>query len=245
MGYRSEGHETIGLLAGCVMDPWFARVHEATIALFEHAGFGVVVPESQTCCGALAAHEGMATEASSMAMLNEVAFEGVDHVVANAAGCSAHLTGYEHWGAPSIAVRSVDAIALVADAIESGRLGRVSDERGPVAVHDPCHHRHAQGVHTETRDVLHAAGYELRDLDPSGMCCGAAGMYSLARPGAADALGANKAAQFAATGCDIVASGNPGCEMQLRSHITERVRVAHPLELYAEALGLLAIPRSG
>jgi Fe-S oxidoreductase len=34
-----------------------------------------------------------------------------------------------------------------------------------------------------------------------------------------------------------VASANPGCEMQLRSHLPAHFRIAHPVELYWEALG--------
>ena len=39
-----------------------------------------------------------------------------------------------------------------------------------------------------------------------------------------------------ATGTRLVASANPGCEMQLRSHLGSDYRVAHPVELYWEAL---------
>jgi glycolate oxidase iron-sulfur subunit len=89
----------------------------------------------------------------------------------------------------------------------------------------------------EPRRVLHAAGYEVREVDPAGMCCGAAGVYSVLRPDTAELLGARKAEEVSATGADLVASANPGCEMQLRAHLNGRVRVAHPLEIYAEAFG--------
>ena len=48
-------------------------------------------------------------------------------------------------------------------------------------------------------------------------------------------LGARKAGEVAAAGVEIVASANPGCEMQLRQHV-EGVRIAHPVELYWEAV---------
>jgi glycolate oxidase iron-sulfur subunit len=49
-------------------------------------------------------------------------------------------------------------------------------------------------------------------------------------------LGRLKAAEVAAAGSALVASANPGCEMQLRRHVGSGVRVAHPVELYWEAL---------
>jgi glycolate oxidase iron-sulfur subunit len=243
LGYRSaSGSRTVGLLAGCVMDPWFGGVHDATIALLEAAGYRVVVPESQTCCGALAAHEGAADDAERLASTNAVAFAEVDLVAANAAGCSAHLKGLDHFGAPDVATRAADALEIVAGAIEEGRLPSLEPSGVRVAVQDPCHHRHAQRIVAEPRTILRAAGLEPIETDPSGMCCGAAGVYSVVRPDTAAQLGRSKADAVAATGCSVVASANPGCEMQLRAHLDGATRVAHPLELYAEALGLVTPP---
>ena len=229
---------TVGLLAGCVMEPWFGGVHEATIGLLTAAGHRVVVPEGQTCCGALAAHDGAADDAAALAGRNAAAFAGVDLVVANAAGCSAHLRSYGHLTehGDEVEARAVDALVLVARAIADGRLPSLPPGRGPVAVQDPCHHRHALRMTAEPRQILVAAGYAPRDVDPSGMCCGAAGVYAVVRPATADELGRRKAAQIATIGTDLVASANPGCEIQLRSHLPDGVRVAHPLELYWEAL---------
>ncbi len=239
LGYESPlGDETVGLLAGCVMDPWFGGASEATIALLEQAGYRVLVPKSQTCCGALAAHEGLADDAARMAGVNTAAFSAVDRVVANAAGCSAHLSEYSRWGAPGLQDRVSDALHLVVAAISDGRLPTLETTGERVAVQDPCHHQHALGMTEESRAIVRAAGYQPIDVDPTGMCCGAAGSYSIVRPETSAMLGRAKASEVEATRCGIVASANPGCEMQLRSHIDSRVRVAHPLELYAEALGV-------
>lgn len=237
---KSPAVGTVGLLAGCVMDPWFPAVHRATISLLTAAGYRVVVPQAQTCCGALAAHDGAADEAARLAKANAAAFAGVDLIVSNVAGCSAHLASYGDWDetAHSVEQRAVDAVALVARAIGEGRLPRLAPNGSAVAVQDPCHHRHALRMTAEPRSVLRAAGYEVREVDPSGICCGAAGIYSILRPETSARLGANKAVEVIATGAPIVASANPGCEIQLRAHLGDRVRVAHPLELYADAIEL-------
>jgi glycolate oxidase iron-sulfur subunit len=220
------------------MEPWFAGVHTATIELLTAAGHPVVVPEEQTCCGALAAHDGAADEAARLAALNAAAFAGVDLVVSNAAGCSAHLAEYGNWAVEgeAVALRAADALVLVDRAIADGRLLTLEPGRGIVAIQDPCHHRHALRMTAEPRRILVAAGYEVREVDRTGMCCGAAGIYSILRPETAGELGGRKADQVAATGADLVASANPGCEIQLRSHLPKEVRVAHPLELYWEAV---------
>lgn len=229
---------TAALLAGCVMDPWFEGVQKAAIELLVQAGYRVVVPEKQTCCGALAAHDGAVVEARRLAERNVDALAGVDLVVATAAGCSAHLAEYGHWArdGAQLAARSRDVTVVVADLIESGDLPRVDREMGPVAVQDPCHLRHAQGETRAPRTILAAAGYTPVDVDPAGMCCGAAGIYSLLHPDTSRQLGERKAAEVATTGSTLVASANPGCEMQLRQHLEGWYRIAHPIELYLEAV---------
>ena len=94
---QGNGAGTVGLLAGCVVDPWFPRVNQATVALLLGAGYRVVVPREQTCCGALAAHAGAADEAADLAERNLAAFADVVLGVATAARCTAHLRGDNPW----------------------------------------------------------------------------------------------------------------------------------------------------
>ena len=226
------------VLAGCVMDPWFQGVHQATIGLLVSAGYAVEVPGEQTCCGALAAHDGDGRDTKRLAQRNSAAFADFDLVVADAAGCSAHLKEYDNWveGGAGLSSRVRDVTEVVADELAAGRLPVLRPGKGAVAVQDPCHLRHAQRIVDQPRAVLIAAGYTPVDVDPGGMCCGAAGVYSLLYPETSNELGRRKAAEVAETGTSLVASANPGCEMQLRRHLGSAVRVAHPVELYWEAL---------
>ena len=229
---------TIAFLAGCVMDQWYSDVHAAVIQVLRTAGYRVVAPPDQTCCGALAAHEGAAYDAAKMAARNVEAFAGYDLVVVDSAGCGAFMKGYDHWtkGGADLASRVVDANEFIATLIADGSLPEVSGERLPIAIQDPCHLRHAQRIVEEPRSILRAAGYEPIDIDPAGTCCGAAGAYQLSYPEMSDQLGHKKATQVEATGLTLVASANPGCEMQLRTFLDEGVDVAHPVEFYWEAI---------
>ena len=227
------------LLAGCVMDPWFTSVHRATVQVLRTAGYRVAVPDSQTCCGALAAHEGAAFDAARMARANIEAFAGYDMIVVDSAGCGAHLKGYGDWadGGQDLADSVVDVTELVASLLDDGRLPRAADGQGRVAVQDPCHLRHAQRIVEQPRAVVRAAGYQPVDVDEQGLCCGAAGAYGATHPETSDELGRRKADEVLATGASVVASANPGCDMQLRSKLDGRIRVAHPIELYWDAIG--------
>jgi len=228
---------TVGFLAGCVMDQWYSDVHTAVIQVLRTAGYRVVVPRNQTCCGALAAHEGAAYDAARMAAQNVEAFKDFDLVVVDSAGCSAHMKGYGNWtdGGDGLASRIVDVNEFIATLLDTGLLPRVEGGT-PIAVQDPCHLRHAQGIVDEPREILRAAGYDPVETDPAGMCCGAAGAYQLDHPEMSDMLGRMKSVRVEATGLDLVASANPGCEMQLRSYLDDGVTVAHPIELYWGAI---------
>ncbi len=227
---------TVGLLAGCVMDAWFGPVHDATVGVLTAAGYRVTVPTAQTCCGALAAHDGHVDVTRELAERNRAAFADVDLVVSDAAGCTAHLKEYDHWAGEGFQTKVRDATELVAELIESGRLPTVGGDRGGVAVQDPCHLRHAQRITAAPRSILVAAGYTPLEIDPDGLCCGAAGIYSVLHAETSHELGTRKATQVLDTGAPVVASANPGCEMQLRSHLAGKVAVAHPIELYWRAL---------
>jgi glycolate oxidase iron-sulfur subunit len=229
---------SVGFLSGCIQDQWFRPVNHAAIALLEMAGHVVDSPKSQTCCGALAAHDGRANEAHSLAAENLVALSGYDMIVATAAGCSAHLAGYSHWtqNGGDVADKTVDITVAVARAIEEGRLPRLEGGRGQIAIQDPCHLRHAQRVVSEPRLILAAAGYDVVEIDDVGFCCGAAGLYTVLQPEASAELGNQKADQVRSTGVKRVASANPGCEMQLRSFLDDDHVVAHPIEWYLQAL---------
>lgn len=228
---------TVGFLSGCVMDQWYSDVHTAVIQVLRTAGYRVVAPRAQTCCGALAAHEGAAYDAARMATQNVEAFAEFDLVVVDSAGCSAHMKGYGHWaeGGADLVARTIDTNEFIADLIEAGMLPRVQGET-PIAIQDPCHLRHAQGIIEEPRTILEAAGYQPVETDPAGTCCGAAGAYQLDHPEMSNTLGRIKAATIQAIGIDLVASANPGCEMQLKVFLDNRFTIVHPIELYWDAI---------
>jgi glycolate oxidase iron-sulfur subunit len=233
-----EVRGTAALLAGCVQDRWFRRVNLATIRVLARNGWRVVVPRQQTCCGALAAHNGHLGTARKQAKRNAAAFASFDHVVVNAAGCSAHMANYgELVDGAALPVR--DAMAFLFDEglrVEPGSLPR----RTLVAYHDACHALRAQGIHRQPRALLGAIGnLEVVDIPNGDRCCGAAGIYNVTEPEMSSRLMREKAEAIVSTGAAVVASGNPGCTMQISAGLRElgsSIEVAHPIELLDRAL---------
>lgn len=223
------------LLPGCIMDVAFRPVHRATVDALVRAGHRAVVPCEGGCCGALAAHAGEVNAARTLARNRIAQMEGAEIVVVDSAGCSAHMRAYGELLAddPAWHERAERFAARVRDAVEIEAPPGCRAE-GPVAVHDACHHLHAQGIGPEVRRTLRAAGATPIDLGDGGRCCGAAGLYSVMEPEMAAQLGEQKARAIIATGAPVVAVANPGCAIQIRAHLAalqSDVRVAHPLEI--------------
>ena len=235
---------TVALLAGCVQDRWFHEVNLATIRVLSRTGWRVRVPRGQACCGALPAHNGRLGIARRLATRAAHAFAGADVVVANAAGCSAHMKTYGEL-APGTELPVRDLMEFLG---EHG-LGDVELRAAvpaTVAYHDACHALRAQHIHAAPRRLLAGIpGLRLVEIPDGDRCCGAAGLYAATQPEWAGALGREKGEAIAATGATIVASANPGCSIQLSTqlgHLGTEAAVVHPVELLDRAIGPVTEP---
>lgn len=240
-GALGERRGRVVLLEGCVARETFGGVNRDTVAVLSRNGYDVLVPEGQGCCGALHAHAGDLDTARMLARRNVQAWTApdIDAVIVNSAGCGAALRGLEHW-------------------LEAGELGGLPpvkdvceflDEVGlrvplvPVAARvcydDPCHLVHGQGVSEAPRRLLDAIpGLERVELPDASTCCGAAGTYNITHRETSQQVLAPKLDSIERCAPDIVATGNPGCMLQIASGLRERgleIEVVHPVELLERA----------
>ena len=241
MPAEGERRGRVGLLLGCVQRVFFDDVNQATARVLVAEGFEVFAPRNVRCCGALMIHSGYETEALDLAKRMISAFEKCDYVGVNAAGCGSSMKDYgdllsddEEWAEP--AKRFSDKVRDVSQLLaESEPVATRHPVRLKVAYHDACHLAHAQKVRSEPRQLLGAIP-ELELIEPAEweICCGSAGIHNLLQPDAGRALGRRKAENLLATGAEAVASGNPGCTLQIAAHLRERGRplpIYHPIEL--------------
>jgi glycolate oxidase iron-sulfur subunit len=226
------------IFRGCVMDTLFQHVHDATRRTLEANGYRVVEATRQECCGALHLHAGDRASAEKLARANiEALTRNVQYIVVNSAGCGAVLKEYGHLLKTGEAVAFSSKVRDVAEllAMRGPREGAPLDV--DVAYDAPCHLQHAQKVHGEVLAVLAAIpGDRVRLLPGSDRCCGSAGIYSMLEPEMSRAVLAAKVAAIveADPRPDVVATGNPGCLMQIGAGLLAagvEVRVAHPVEL--------------
>jgi glycolate oxidase iron-sulfur subunit len=238
---RGDRRKRVGVLLGCVQRVVFHDVNAATARVLSAEGFEVHAPRRPRCCGALLLHAGSEPEALALAKATIAALETCDVVAVNAAGCGSAMKDYAHLlvDDPAWAERAARFSAKVRDVSQLLAEQGTRAPRRPVplrlAYHDACHLAHAQRVRDEPRALLAAVpGIELLEPEEWELCCGSAGVYNILEPEAGEELGRRKARNLLATGADAVASGNPGCTLQIAAYLEALGRplpVYHPMEI--------------
>src|SRR6266446_6373087 len=238
-----EKRRRVGLLLGCVQREFFPQVNAATARVLAAEGCEVVAPQAQPCCGALLVHAGEEFAAVELAKKTIDAFgrANVDTIVTNAAGCGSNVKEYGHLlrDDPDYAERAKVFATKCKDVSEvltelEPRAARHALKLR-VAFHDSCHLQHAQGVRLQPRALLSGIpGLELAEIPEAAICCGSAGIFNLVLPDAANERGDRKAQLIAPLKSDVVATGNPGCMLQMQSALARRGQktpVVHTIQL--------------
>jgi glycolate dehydrogenase iron-sulfur subunit len=247
----------VGFISGCIMDQVYRDINEATIRVLTANGCEVITPPRQQCCGALHVHAGEAERGRQLARHNIDVFEpyNCDVIIINSAGCGSNLREYDHLlrddpvyatraSAFSSKVRDISEFLVSIDwNREMGSLNRT------VTYHDACHLFHGQKVKQQPRELLNAIpGLAIVNLKEADWCCGSAGIYNITNQEMASQLLERKMNNIIATGASVVATGNPGCMMQIALGAQQRginIEVVHPVQLLDEAYqagGIYEVP---
>jgi glycolate oxidase iron-sulfur subunit len=235
---RDTSH-AVQIFRGCVMQGLFSHVHDATIRTLTVNEYQVREVPGQVCCGALHAHAGLLEEARALARVNLDAFgDGDEPIVVNSAGCGALMKEYgrllgdargERFGA-----RVKDVTELLAPSPVPGAPLDLH-----VAYDPPCHLLHAQGVAVQPLKLF--AAIPLLELVPvagAAECCGSAGLFTLLEPEMSRAVLNAKLERLREAAPQVVATGNPGCLMQIGAGLAAAgiaARARHPVELLDDA----------
>jgi glycolate oxidase iron-sulfur subunit len=239
-----------GFISGCVMSVLFGKTNAASVRLLNRAGYDVVTPPEQGCCGALYAHSGQLELARACARHNIEVFEkhNLGSIVINAAGCGSTLKEYGQLlrDDPQWAERARAFSAKVRDltevlAAENSAL-RIPHSTLTTTYHDACHLAHPQHITKQPRQLVRAlVGENFVELSESDVCCGSAGSYNLTEPEMAERLQRRKVENILKTGAKVVVTTNPGCLLQIRAglkkagaHDVEALHIADFLDRAAQ-----------
>ncbi len=223
--HRPRPPSTALLFRGCVMEGLFSHVHDATIRTLGVNGYQVREVSGQVCCGALHEHAGLVDEAR-------------EPIVVNSAGCGALMKDYGRLlgdeRSERFAARVKDVTEVFAPAPAPGAPLDLH-----VAYDPPCHLLHAQGIAGAPLKLFAAIPLlELVPVPGAAECCGSAGLFTLLEPEMSRAVLATKIERLREAAPQVVATGNPGCLMQLGAGLAAagiRAQVRHPVELLDDA----------
>ncbi len=245
---RGARRYRVAMLTGCAQDLIYSSINRDTVEVLANNGCEVITPPEQSCCGSLHAHNGEWALAQALArkQIDQFPPEEFDAIISNAGGCGSHLRHYAKLlaGDPRYSDRASLWDTKLKDIHEFlMAIGvRPPTSKLPeqlVTYHESCHLAHGQKVVEQPRRLLRLIpNLSLVELPESNWCCGSAGIYNIVQPEMAGQLLQRKLANIRSTGAQVVATGNPGCLLQLVNGAKQQgwnLRVVHPVTLLAEA----------
>ena len=223
---QNTKHGTVALFTGCLAEHFDRETQEASIKLLTALGFDVLLPEQQTCCGAIHQHNGLSAQAMIAQNINTFNALNIEAILYSATGCGAMLSEYTDQG-------FLDKLQDINDFILTHWSDAVNVKplNSTVAVHEPCSQRNVLKNQQAVYQLLaKVPQLNLISLADNHLCCGAGGSYMLSHPEQAQQLRSLKYVNIKANTADFIVSSNYACAAFLQ---TSEIKVKHPLVVLA------------
>jgi glycolate oxidase iron-sulfur subunit len=231
----------VAFFPGCAIVHFRPDIGRAAQRVLTAIGYDVIVPEGITCCGRPLLSLGDRKTAEKLAARNAAHFEtlNVDAILTACASCG--LTFKTEY--PKLLRLGVTTpVVLDIHDFLSGRIADVHLNPVPkcVTIHDPCHLGRGQGLSKTVRDLLQAIpGISLVEMKDPDRCCGFGGVMRITHRELSDGIMESKLKNILASGASTVATGCPGCCMQIADVLRRQhseIDVQHPVQLLEEAM---------
>ena len=243
----------VALFVTCLVDLFRPSVGMAAVKLLEDAGCDVVVPEGQTCCGQPGYNSGDRIAAIAVARRAIATLEPYAHIVVPSGSCGGMIqkhypdlfAGDSVWQprARAVARKTHELTAFL-----TGVLGQTSvAARFPAnaTYHDSCSALREMGVRGQPRQLLATVeGLTITELSERDACCGFGGTFAVKYPDISNAIVEKKTADVAATGADLLISGDMGCLLNMAGKLKRegsKIQVRHVAEVLAGMTEIAAI----
>ena len=210
----------VQLFATCLGDLVLPDAVADAEALLREAGYDVVFPERQVCCGQPAFNSGHRRAAARVARTFVGAFDRSLPVVVPSGSCATMLVHYlpALLGVEPYDVRELSQFLGTSVASGSEPQSRRRPNEGRVlAYHDSCHMLRELRIRAEPRALLEASGAELVPLSRPDLCCGFGGTFSVRQPEISVAMADDKLADARRNHAEALVTSDPGCQMHLRA----------------------------
>lgn len=245
MAMSSDSHRPlVALFVTCLVDLMRPSVGFAAARLIEAAGFEVVVPEGQTCCGQPNYNGGDRKNAQAVARRTMTLLEPFEQVVVPSGSCAAMIKVHYprlfedddemRARAEGLAAKT-DELTVFLDRVGANPLA----ERGGMRLtyHDSCSGLRELSIHDQPRRLLERAdGVEVVEMREPEVCCGFGGLFCVKYPDVSGRMASNKTADIEATNADAVAMGDVGCLLNVEGRLSREgrpIRAYHIAEVLA------------
>lgn len=243
------GRPRVAYFVGCMTNFVYPQIGEAAVSILKKLGCTVIIPRDQQCCGFPAISGGDLDNFRSLAEKNlqELEKHNPDYIMTACASCGSafyrlypRVLGERYPELASrfeaLAEKSVDAAVLL-ELLGFNPARNCSVPCQRVFYHDPCHLRN-RSIVREPRELLRPLpGLELVEAERAASCCGLGGTFNYYHYRTSMKINASMITDIGNSKADTVATGCPGCMMQIADGLgRERsgIRVRHLLEILAE-----------
>jgi L-lactate dehydrogenase complex protein LldE len=213
----------VQLFATCLGDLAFPEAVADAEALLRRAGYEVVFPRRQLCCGQPAFNSGHHSAARRVAKSFVRAFSRELPIVIPSGSCA---TMASHYLPELVGVEPFEVWELSAFLVHAGFRPLPRNAGRRVAYHDSCHMLRELHISAEPRRLLGGSGAELVPFARPDLCCGFGGTFSVRQPEVSLAMADDK---LAGSGGATIVTSDPGCLMHLRGR-SEKIggpRIVH------------------
>jgi L-lactate dehydrogenase complex protein LldE len=199
----------VQLLGTCLGDLVFPDVLADAERLLSDAGYDVVFPEGQVCCGQPAFNAGHRKAARRVAKTVVRAFSRASPIVTPSGSCATMVMRHlpELIGVQPFEVWELSSFLDH----ENAPVPR-HNEGLEVSYHDSCHMLRDLGIRDAPRRLLLASGATIRPVARPDLCCGFGGTFAVRQPEISVSMADDKLADSAS----ILVTSDPGCLMHLQ-----------------------------
>ncbi len=230
----------VGFYMGCLINYIYTDIADAVIEVLNHLGVEVVVPTKQLCCGIPARSLGDAKTAQKLAEVNVKVFEeaNVDFVVNACATCGRTLKKDYPRILGDRALKFTEKLYDISEFIEKYFQYETKTLNTKITYHDPCHLYWGQNISKQPRDILKRSS-TFQEMETPERCCGGGGVFNLLHYDLSMKIGEYKAKAIEKSGAEVVATGCPGCRLQIEDLLAARssqVKCTHTIQVLRDAL---------
>lgn len=234
----------VSLFKGCFTSVLEQDVQQTSIEVLNSLGIEVLIPDGQTCCGAMHRHNGNNSQATKLAQKNITSFNALNcsTIISTSSGCGASLQNYSQWleSEKQGFSQPVMDISHYLENILSERKVVFNTMHLNVAIHTPCSLKREEGQVDAVMALLkRIPGLKLHEIHDAPSCCGAGGSQVLSHPEMADTIRDDVIEKVIALKPDVLVSSNLGCAMHLRAGLKQAgqdIPLEHPVQLISRAL---------